>query len=136
MQKPAEVKRKWHLIDAKGRVLGQVATEAAKKLMGKEKVTFTPNTDGGDNVIVINAAEVQVTGNKGDRKEYTDHSIFPGGIRTRSFNVIHASAPTEVIQRAVYNMLPSNRMRKDRMARLKIYSGAEHKHQAELQKAA
>src|SRR5258708_7265565 len=120
MQKSAEVKRTWHLVDAKDKVLGQVATDIAKKLMGKEKVTFTPHIDNGDYVVVINAAEVVVTGRKTERKMYHDHSLFPGGLRSRTFAKLRADAPTEAIERAVHNMLPKNRLRKDRMARLKV----------------
>ena len=133
-QKPAEVKRTWHLVDVKGRVLGQVATEIAVKLMGKHKPTYTANIDGGDYVVVINASEVIVTGNKGDKKKYYDHSLMPGGIRTRTFNELQATLPHEIIERAVYTMLPSNRLRKDRMARLKISPNAEHKYEAEIKK--
>ena len=134
LQKPAEVKRQWHIIDAQGKVLGQVATDIAKKLMGKEKPTFTFNVDGGDFVVVINAAEVEVTGRKSERKMYYDHSSFPGGLRERTFGDLQKTAPTEAIQRAVYNMLPKNKLRKDRMDRLKIYAGAEHPHQSQLGK--
>lgn len=131
-QKPAEVQRTWQLVDAKERVLGQIATEIATKLMGKHKPTYTPNVDGGDYVVVINAQEVVVTGNKGETKKYYNHSIYPGGLRTRTFNEVQATKPTEIIERAVYTMLPSNRLRKERMARLKVYPGGEHKHQTQL----
>ncbi len=134
MQKPAEVKRVWHLIDAKEQVLGQIATDIAKKLMGKEKTTYTANVDGGDYVVVINAADIVVTRRKGENKMYNDHSSFPGGIRSRSFNVIKETAPTEIIGRAVFNMLPKNRLRKDRMNRLKVYAGGEHKHKSQFSK--
>ncbi len=134
MQKPAEVQRTWHLIDVKGRVLGQVATEIATKLMGKHKPTYTPHVDAGDFVVVINAAEVVVTGNKGETKEYYDHSLFPGGLRTRTFNTMKAANPAEIIERAVYNMVPPNRLRKDRMNRLKVYATAEHKHESQFGK--
>ena len=132
VQKPASVRREWHLIDAKDRVLGQVATEVAKKLMGKDKVTFTPHVDSGDFVIVINASQVKVTGTKGQKKMYYNHSGFPGGIREANFDELIAKKPNDVIQRAVYNMLPKNKTRQDRMKRLKIYSGAEHKHANQL----
>jgi large subunit ribosomal protein L13 len=132
MQKPAEVKRTWHLIDVKGRILGQVATEIALLLAGKNKVTFTPHVDAGDFVIVINAKEVVVTSGKEDRKKYYRHSHFPGGITENTFAELIAKKPDEVIHRAVFNMLPKNKLRPDRMARLKIYAGAEHKHQSQL----
>jgi large subunit ribosomal protein L13 len=134
MQKPAEVQRKWHLIDVKDRVLGQIATDIARKLMGKEKPTYTPNVDSGDYVIVVNASEVRVTGNKGAKKTYYKHSLFPGGIREASFEKMQQTAPSKIIERAVFNMLPGNRLRKDRMKRLKIFTKAEHTYQAELSK--
>lgn len=132
MQKPAEVKRAWQLVDAKNRVLGQVATEVATKLMGKDKTTFTPHVDGGDYVVVINASEVLVTGNKGQRKMYYQHSGFPGGIKGANFEEVMEKNPQKVVEKAVYNMLPKNNTRRERMARLKIYAGAEHKHESQM----
>jgi large subunit ribosomal protein L13 len=132
MQKPAEVTRKWHLIDVKGRVLGQVATEISKLLIGKEKPTFTPHVDGGDYVVVINAKEVQVTGNKPSTKKYYRHSSLPGGVWESNFAELIAKKPEDVITRAIYNMLPKNKLRSDRMTRLKVYAGAEHSHQSQL----
>jgi large subunit ribosomal protein L13 len=134
MMKAAEVKRAWHVIDVKDRVLGQVATEIATLLMGKNSPMYTPNVDSGHYVIVTNAANVVVTGNKGMRKTYNKHSLFPGGIRQSSFDEMQAVTPEKIIERAVYNMLPSNRLRKDRMGRLKIYIGSEHPHQSEMTK--
>jgi large subunit ribosomal protein L13 len=132
MQKPAAVQRTWHLIDAKDRVLGQVATEVAKKLMGKEKTTFTPHIDGGDFVIVVNASQIRVTGNKGMTKQYHHHSLFPGGLTTATFDELLKSNPTRIVQEAVNNMLPKNRLRKGRMNRLKVFADANHKHEAEV----
>jgi large subunit ribosomal protein L13 len=134
IQKPAEVKRVWHLMDATEKVLGKLATEIAIKLIGKNKTTFTANVDGGDYVVVINANKIHVTGNKEENKKYYNHSSFPGGIRTRSLSEMRDRTPEEIIQRAVYNMIPKNKLRKDRMTRLKIYAGAEHKHQSQLEK--
>ncbi len=133
VQKPAEVKRQWHLVDVKGRVLGQVATEISQLLMGKNKPTFTRNVDGGDYVVVVNAKEVVVTGNKPNTKMYHRHSGQPGGITSNSFAELIEKKPTEVIERAVYNMLPKNSLRTGRMARLKIYADTNHKHQAQLE---
>lgn len=132
MQKPAEVKRQWHLIDVKGRVLGQVATQISKLLVGKDKPTFTRNVDGGDYVVVINAKEVHITGNKPNTKMYYRHSGFPGGIWESNFAELIEKKPQDVIERAVYNMLPKNKLRADRMTRLKIYASAEHSHQSQL----
>ena len=132
LQKPAEVKREWHLVDATDRVLGQIATAAATKLMGKHKPTYTPNVDGGDYVVIINASKVIVTGNKGETKKYYHHSLFPGGLSTRTFNEMQAIHPTRIIERAVYNMLPNNHLRSERMNRLKVYEGAQHEHDSQL----
>lgn len=132
MQKPADVIRQWHVIDAQGKVLGQVATEVATLLIGKYKPTFTSHVDGGDFVVVVNAATVEVTGTKGDKKEYFNYSGFPGGLRRQTFNQVQASQPERVISDAVYNMLPKNKLRTGRMNRLKVYRGAEHPHQAQI----
>lgn len=132
MQKTAEVKRDWHLMDASNRVVGQLATEIAVKLMGKHKPTFTPHIDGGDYVVVVNASKVEVTGAKAGRKMYYRHSHFPGGLTEMTFEEMLAKKPEEIITRAVYNMLPKNRLRQERMARLKVYAGAEHKHESQL----
>lgn len=132
MQKPAEVKREWHVIDAKGKVLGQVATEISTILIGKNKPTFTPHVDGGDYVVIINAKEVVVTGNKAAKKMYYRHSSLPGGVWQSNFAELIEKKPSDVIERAVYNMLPKNKLRADRMARLKVYPGTEHKHHSQL----
>jgi large subunit ribosomal protein L13 len=132
MQKSADVKHGWHLMDATDRVLGQLATEIATKLIGKHKPTYTPHIDDGDYVIVVNAAKVVVTGSKAMTKKYNDHSLFPGGIRERSYAELMEKNPTEIITRAVLNMIPKNRLRDARMSRLKVYAGAEHKHESQL----
>ncbi len=132
MQKTSEVEHKWTLMDAKKRLLGQLATEIAVQLIGKNKPTYTPHIDAGDYVVVINAKEIEVTGQKTENKMYYNHSGFPGGIRSRNFAEIQVTKPAELIERAVYNMLPKNRLRADRMARLKVYAGTEHPHQSQL----
>lgn len=135
VQKPAEVTRKWHVVDAKGRVLGQVATEVATMIIGRHKPTFTPHVDAGDFVIVINAREVAVTGNKVEKKKYFMYSGFPGGLRVQTFrDIITGKQPERIIRDAVYNMLPKNKLRTDRMNRLKVYAGAEHPHQSQVSK--
>lgn len=126
LQRKEDVTRAWHQVDASGKVLGRLATEIAKKLMGKEKVTFTPHVDGGDFVVVTNAEKVVVTRSKAEGKKYFWHSGFPGGLRERSFNEMIARNPQEVLRRAVKNMLPKNRLQDQRMARLKIVIGEEH----------
>jgi large subunit ribosomal protein L13 len=132
MQKPAEVKRQWHLIDAQGKVLGQVATEIAVALMGKNKPTFTSHVDGGDYVVVINSKQVEVSGQKADKKMYYSYSGYPGGLSKRTFSELQTIHPHRAIEKAVYNMLPKNKLRTDRMNRLKVYAGAEHPHQSQL----
>lgn len=132
MQKPADVKRDWHMIDAKGKVLGQVATEIAIKLMGKQKITFTSHVDAGDFIVVVNAEKVVITGNKAVTKMYHNHSRFPGGMKVTPYNKMLEKKPEQVIIRAVYNMLPKNRLRQDRMGRLKVYAGTTHKHQSQF----
>lgn len=131
MLKTAEIKRNWIVVDAADRVLGQVATEIATKLIGKLKTTYTPHIDNGDFVIVLNASKVVVTGAKSQRKLYNRHSLLPGGITTNTFEQLLAKKPEQIIQLAVHNMLPKNKQRADRMARLKVYKGAEHPHQGQ-----
>lgn len=135
MQKPAEVKRAWHVVDAKDQVLGQVATQVATLLIGKHKPTFTPHVDSGDFVVVINAKEVAVTGKKETDKKYYTHSHFQGGLRIKTLGEMREDFPERIIEKAVFNMLPKNKHRSDRMIRLKVYAGAEHKHQAQLGEA-
>ncbi len=132
MQKPADVQREWHVVDAKGRILGQVATEIAVKLLGKNKPTFTPHVDSGDYVIVINASQVEVTGNKATDKIYYTYSGYAGGLKKKTYAEVMAKHPERIIEKAVYNMLPDNTHRSSRMTRLKVYAGAEHPHQSQV----
>ena len=124
--KPADVKREWHLIDAKGKVLGEIGVKIATWLTGKHKVSFTPHVDSGDFVVVINADEVAVTGNKRADKMYYTHSMIPGGFKQASFEKVMEKDSRKVIEHAVSGMLPKNKMRDPRMARLKIFATAEH----------
>lgn len=134
MQKTAEIKREWHLVDAKGQILGRLASEIAQKLIGKNKVTYTPHIDGGDYVVVINAGEIEVTGNKAEDKMYYSHSGFPGGLKSKNFAKLKETFPDRIIEKAVFNMLPKNKLRSERMNRMKVYSGSEHKHESQLSK--
>jgi large subunit ribosomal protein L13 len=127
--KAKEIKRDWHLIDAKDQILGRMAVNIAALLMGKNKTSFAPYLDGGDYVVVINAAKVEVTGRKRDNKLYYRHSGYPGGFRKLTFAQQMAKDPTQIIRRAVEGMLPKNKLRDQRLARLKIF--AENKHQYE-----
>lgn len=127
-QKPAEVTRKWVLVDASEATLGRVATTIAKYLIGKYKPTYTAHIDGGDFVVVVNAANIQVTGDKMEDKKYYRHSGFPGGIKERTLSEQLRLDPTKVVADAVAGMLPKNKLVEGRLKRLKIYSGAEHTH--------
>lgn len=123
---PKKIKRKWHLIDAKGKVLGRLATEIARLLVGKNKVDYTPHIDMGDYVVVINAKQVVLTGNKGEEKVYFRHSGYPGGLRQIKFSKLIQEAPEKVIQHAVSGMLPDNRLKAKRLKRLKIFPNERH----------
>lgn len=126
MDTQSAVQRAWHVVDAKDRILGEVAVEVAHKLMGKHKPTYTPHMDGGDYVVVINAVEVAVTGKKRKDKMYYNHSGHPGGLRVESFETVQKKDPTYIIKHAVKGMLPKNRLRDPRMNRLKVFPTAEH----------
>lgn len=126
--KPAQVKRQWHLVDAHGRVLGQVATEIAKFLIGKNSPSYTPHVDSGDYVVVINAATVFVTGKKEQTKKYYRHSGQPSGLHIETVAEVRAKNPERLIEHAVAGMLPKNKLQRGRLNRLKVYPGAEHPH--------
>lgn len=130
-QKPADVKRTWFLVDASELPLGRIATIVADKLIGKNKPTYTPHVDGGDYVVVINAAKVVVTGDKETAKIYYRHSGFPGGIKDASLAELRQKFPEQIIEKAVQGMLPKNKLSTGRMARLKVFAGAEHAHTAQ-----
>ena len=131
MQKKEEVNRKWYVVDAEGKSLGRVASKVATVLRGKHKATFTPNTDCGDFVIVINAEKVNLTGNKLDAKMYYNHSGYPGGLRERTARTMRANYPTEMIERAVKGMLPNGRLGRQMGKKLFVYASNEHKHEAQ-----
>jgi large subunit ribosomal protein L13 len=129
--KPDEIERKWYLVDAQGQVLGRLAVEVALILRGKRKPSFTPHMDNGDNVVIINAEKVEVTGKKRDQKIYHHHSRYPGGMRSRTFAHLQSSKPEQIIKIAVRGMLPHNRLGRQMLKKLRIYSGPEHPHQAQ-----
>lgn len=126
--KASEVTRNWYIVDVANMTLGRIATVLATHLMGKHKPMYTANIDCGDNVVVINAAQIKVTGNKLADKKYYRHSGFPGGIKEVSLEKLLATHPERVIQSAVKGMLPKNRLQADRMKRLKVYAGTDHPH--------
>ena len=124
--KPSDVTRKWYVVDASELPLGRISTRVAELLMGKGKTIFTKHIDCGDYVIVINADKLVVTGNKIEDKMYYKHSNYPGGLRETTLKYEIAKDSTNVIKKSVRGMLPVNKLRDDRLARLKIYAGAEH----------
>lgn len=130
-QKPADVTRNWHIIDAAQLPLGRLSTEVARLLTGKHKPTFTPHTDGGDFVVIVNAANVALTGGKETAKKYYRHSGYPGSIKEQTAEVVRNTNPERLIEKAVFGMLPKNKLRDARMERLKVYAGSEHKHTAQ-----
>ena len=129
VQKPAETAAEWHLIDAAGLTLGRLAAEAAKLLVGKHKPTYTPHVDGGDYVVVVNSDLVAVTGRKEEEKIYYRHSGHIGNLRALSLGQQRSKNSTKLIHRAVRGMLPKNKLRPPRLARLKVYAGADHPHE-------
>jgi len=131
MAKAQEGAEKWYLLDVKGKTLGRVATQLAHILRGKHKAIFTPHTDTGDFVVVINAAQVRVTGNKFKDKIYYHHTGYPGGIKQENFADLQARIPERAIELAVRGMLPKNPLGRKMFRKLKIYAGSDHPHQAQ-----
>jgi large subunit ribosomal protein L13 len=123
--------KEWLVIDAEDQVLGRLASEAAKFLRGKHKTCFTPHSDCGDNVIILNAEKVRLTGNKADQKYYVRHTGYPGGQRFRTFKQQMAKKPETVIEHAIKGMLPKNRLGSELFRNLYVYVGNEHKHEAQ-----
>ena len=123
---------KWHLIDAEGKVLGRLATEIAEALRGKDKAYYTPHTDTGDYIVVINAEKVKMTGEKLTDKIYLSYSGWMGGQKERTPQQLLERRPTEILQRAVKGMLPKNRLSRQVIKKLKVYAGSEHPHKAQI----
>lgn len=130
-QKSSEIKRDWYLIDASTMTLGKLSVIIADKLMGKSKVTYTPHIDNGDYVVVINAKDIKVTGDKMTQKMYHRHSSFPGGLTSLKLEEVIEKDPSVAIKQAVKGMLPKNKLAADRLARLRIFDGPEHTHAAQ-----
>lgn len=129
---PKDTQHAWHIVDVSGKVLGRVASMIARKLMGKHKPTYSPHMDNGDFVVVINAAAVATTGTKEQKKEYFRYSGYQSGLSKKTLQQVRSQQPERIIRDAVYKMLPDNRLRDDRMNRLKVYAGAEHPHQSQV----
>ena len=134
--KSSEIERAWHVIDAKDKVLGRLATEVARLLMGKHKPIFSRHLDTGDFVVVINAGKVHVTGDKIKQKLYYRHSGYPGGLKSDSLEKMLKSKPTWVIEHAVRGMLPRNRLGNSMMKKLRVYVGNTHPHLAQTKTSA
>lgn len=131
MAKPNEVERNWHIIDAEGKTLGRLASEAAALIRGKHKPQFTPHVDSGDFVIVINAEKIHLTGKKLENKKYYRHSMHPGGLKVTVAQDLLKNKPERVIESAVHGMLPKTRQGEKMKLRLKAYAGTEHPHVAQ-----
>jgi large subunit ribosomal protein L13 len=129
--KKEEIQQKWWLVNAEGKILGRLATEIAVLLRGKNKPQFAPNVDLGDFVVVINAEKIKVTGNKLEDKIYYSHSLYPGGLKEKRLKEMLATKPEEVIKKAVWGMIPKNKLGRAVIKKLKVYRGPEHPHQAQ-----
>lgn len=134
MQKKEDVIRDWYVIDAKNIPLGRVASKAATMLRGKHKATYTPHIDCGDNIIIINAKEVLLTGNKLTNKKYYNHSRYVGGLRERTAKEMKENYPEEMMERAIKGMLPKGRLGRQMYKKLHVYAGEEHPHTAQQPK--
>lgn len=131
IEKKDNIQRKWYVLDANGQTLGKLAVIASDILRGKGKAAFSPHMDMGDNLIIINASKIKVTGNKSEDKKYYSHSLYPGGLKTSTFKEMIAKKPEYIIAHAVKGMLPKNKLQKEFMNKLKVYAGDQHAHEAQ-----
>lgn len=129
--KPGDLDRQWHLIDANDVVLGRLASSVAQLLRGKHKATFAPHMDGGDFVVVVNASKIALTGNKREDKRAYRHTGRPGSLKSESYGELLDTNPRKVVERAVWGMLPKNRLSRKLITKLKVYAGPEHPHTAQ-----
>jgi len=132
--KKEDVVREWFVLDVTDKVLGRVATKIADRIRGKDKPTFTPHTDGGDYVIVVNAEKIKVTGSKFTDKKYYTHSLYPGGLKTQTYGELHERNPEKIIEEAVKGMLPKNKLGKSMIKKLKVFRGPSHDHDSQQPK--
>ncbi|HCR35455.1 50S ribosomal protein L13 [Candidatus Woesebacteria bacterium GWC2_33_12] len=130
--KQKEIKRDWHLVDAKDQVLGRLSTKVATLLMGKQKTTYSAHMDSGDFVVIINAEKIITTGKKSLNKVYRSHSGYPGGFKEVTFEKMSKEHPNRIIEFSVNGMLPDNRLKADRMARLFVFKGEKHKYESKF----
>lgn len=131
MAKPMEIQRKWYIIDAEGKTLGRLASEAAAILRGKHKPIFTPNVDTGDHVIIINAEKIHLTGKKLIQKQYIRHSGYPGGLKSIDYGTLLQTYPERALEAAIKGMLPHNKLGAQMYRKLNVYKGPDHPHQAQ-----
>jgi large subunit ribosomal protein L13 len=131
MPKAEDIERKWYILDAAGKPLGRLATEAARILRGKHKPIYTPHLDTGDHVIIINASKVTLTGNKAEQKYHYRHSGYPGGLKKVSYGTLIATKPERAVMLAVKGMLPHNRLGRAMLKKMRVYAGSEHPHEAQ-----
>ena len=129
-----EIKREWHLINAEGKTLGRLSSGIATLLMGKQKSTYSTHMDSVDYVVVINSEKIVVSGKKAEQKVYSSHSGYPGGYKEVSFSKMSKEHPSRIIEYCVFGMLPGNRLRSDRMARLFVFKGEKHKYETKFEK--
>ena len=129
--KPADITRAWHVVDAEGLVLGRVATEVASILRGKHKPIFAPHCDTGDHVIIVNADKIVLTAGKAEKKMVYRHSGYPGGLTTRTYANLLEAKPTDAVRKTVRGMLPKNRLGRQMLKKLKVYTGPNHPHAAQ-----
>ncbi len=129
--KASEIQRAWYVVDADGLVLGRMATEVARVLRGKHKPSFTPHLDTGDHVVIVNAAKVVLTADKGERKTVYRHSGYPGGLKAETFAHLLERRPEEAVRRTIRGMLPKNRLGRQMLSKLKVYAGPTHPHAAQ-----
>ena len=129
--KKENVDRQWFVIDASDKILGRVATKIADRIRGQDKPTFTPHTDGGDYVVVINAEKIKVNGEKINDKKYYTQSLYPGGLKTKTFREMNEKHPERIIEEAVKGMLPKNKLGKSMIKKLKVFSGPDHEHESQ-----
>lgn len=131
---PKDIDRGWFVVDADGKILGRLATEIARRLLGKHKPEYARHMDMGDNIIVVNAEKIQVTGKKLDKKCYYKHTGFPGGLKSKTLREMLDLKPEDVVRKAVRGMLPKTRLARQQLKKLKIYAGADHPHTAQQPK--
>lgn len=129
--KPADIERKWYLVDAEGEVLGRLASKVAAVLRGKHKPIFSPHMDVGDHVIIVNAEKIRVTGKKAKQKTYFRHSGYPGGVTMEKYSDLQKKHPERILEKAIWGMLPHNRLGRKMYKKLKVHAGKEHGHQAQ-----